>query len=144
MRAGERATTLLLFPAAVMVLMVLGAIAVDLGIVGSARREMIRVVGTAADDAADRLDLDRLRAGELGVIDFPAARDQILADLAAADLPGDPMGAPTVEPGPDPATVIIAVTRRIPHVFGRAVPGIPESEVVTVRLVGRLVDPAQG
>lgn len=141
MRASERASTLLLFPAAVLVLMVLGAIAVDLGILSGARRDLIRSVGAAADDAAARLSVDRLRAGELGAIDLQEAHQQVLADLALDGLPGSAVGTPRVALGPGADTIEVEVTRRIPHVFGRAVPGLPEDELVTVRLTGRLADP---
>lgn len=139
----ERGTVLLLFPAAVLVLMVLGAIAVDLGMVGGARRDLIRVVGAAADDAALRIDIDRLRAEGLAVIDLDAARRQVVSDLALATLPGDAVGLPVVEMGDEPATIVVEVTRRIPHVFARAVPGLPDSELITVRLTGRIHDPAR-
>ncbi len=141
MRAAERGTTLLLVPAAVLVLMVLGAIAVDLSLLGGARRDLIRSVGAIADDAAARLDIDRLRSGAPIAIDEVAARDQIMRDLASADLPGRPDGPPRIEAGSEPGTIVVEVTRRVRHVFGRAVPGVPDDEPITVRLVGRISDP---
>jgi hypothetical protein len=146
----DRGTTLLLFPAAVLIMMMLGAIAVDLGEVQLAHRQLIREVGTAADDAADRLDVAGLRdsSAESGSqddrlerLDPDAARATALADLAAADLPGRAVGAPTITIGPAPGTVTVSVTRDIPHIFGRAVPGVPDAQRITVRLSGRLRQP---
>jgi hypothetical protein len=137
----ERGTTLLLFPAAVLVLMVLGSIAVDLGAVYTARRSLIREVGAIADDAAGHLDVAALRRGEPPSIDLAAARRSALADLAATDLPGEPVGPPVVEAGPTPDTVVVEVTRDVPHLFGRAVPGVPRTERIVVRLTGTISEP---
>ena len=149
----DRGTTLLLFPVAVLVMMMLGAIAVDLGEVQLAHRQLVREVGTAADDAADRIDVSGLRDdepngtgqrdGRLDHIDGDAARRTALADLAAADLPGRAVGTPTVTIGPQPGTVTVSVTRDIAHIFGRAVPGVSDSQRITVRLSGKLRDPGR-
>jgi Flp pilus assembly protein TadG len=146
LRRSERGTTLLLFPAAVLVMMMLGAIAVDLGEVQLAHRQLIREVGTAADDGADQLNLNGLRDpgatnADLTRLDPDAVRRTVLADLTENDLPGRPVGPPTVTIGPDPGVVTVTVTRDIPHIFGRAVPGVPNAERITVRLSGRIRDP---
>jgi hypothetical protein len=124
-----------------MVLMVLGAIAVDLGSLYTARRTLVREVGAAADDAAERIDIARLRAGGPPTIDLDAARRAVLDDLALTDLPGRPVGPPEVRPGPDARTVVVQVTRDLPHIFARAVPGAPDHERIVVRLTGTLTDP---
>ena len=145
---SDRGTTLLLFPAAVLVMMMLGAIAVDLGEVQLAHRQLVRAVGTAADDAADQLDVSALRDTSAGPgdsrlqrLDGDAARRIATDDLATADLPGRPVGAPIITLGPAPGTVTVSVTRDIPHIFGRAVPGVPDAERITVRLSGKLREP---
>ena len=134
----ERGTTLLLFPAAVMVILVLGAVAVDLGQLQLAHREMVREVGSAADDAAQRIDLDALRrTGEIH-IDLARARATALDELAHASLPGRPDGVPSVTLGETPGTVVVVATREVDHLFGRSIPGVPASERITVRLVGSI------
>jgi Flp pilus assembly protein TadG len=140
-RRPDRGTTLLLFPAAVMVLMILGAIAVDLGAVYASRRSLIREVGAVADDAAGHIDIGALRRGLPTTIDFDTARRAALADLASTDLPGDAVGPPIVEPGPTSDTIVVEVTRDVPHIFGRAVPGVPRTERITVRLSGTIGEP---
>ena len=138
----ERGSTLLLFPAAVLVLMVLGAIAVDLGSVYAAGRTLVREVGGGADDAAARLDIAHLRATGDAVIDLDAARRSVLADLALDPLPGRPAGPVVVALGAPPDTIVVEAARDIPHVFGRAVPGVPDTERITVRLTGTIRPPA--
>ena len=138
---SDRGTTLLLFPAAVMVLMVLGAIAVDLGSVYAARRSLIREVGAIADDAAGHIDIAALRSGRPVAIDLDTARSAALTDLALTDLPGEPVGPPIVEPGTAPDTIVVEVTRDVPHIFGTAVPGVPRTERITVRLSGTIGEP---
>ena len=64
----ERGSTLLLFPAAILVVMALSAIAVDLSVQHGAQRDLRRVVHAAADDAAASIDLDLLR--ETTKVDF--------------------------------------------------------------------------
>jgi hypothetical protein len=146
----DRGTTLLLFPVAVLVMMVLGAIAVDLGEVQLAHRQLVREVGTAADDAADRLDVGGLRdaAGggadvRLGTLDEQAATRTALEDLDPNDLPGRPIpgSPPVVTFGPAPGTVNVEVTRDIPYIFAKAIPGAPKSQRITVRLSGHLRQP---
>ena len=82
-------------------------------------------------------------AGLPTTIDLDAARRAALADLALADLPGEPVGPPIVEAGPTPDTIVVEVTRDIPHIFGRAVPGVPRTERITVRLAGTIGEPRQ-
>ena len=135
---GERGTTLLLFPAAVMIILLLGAIAVDLGQLQLAHRELIREVGSAADDAAQQIDLDALRGrGEIR-IDLARARASVVDELSNASLPGRPVGVPSVSLGEAPGTIVVISTREIDHLFGRSIPGLPGSERITVRLVGSI------
>lgn len=139
-RHSERGTALLLFPAAVMVLMVLAAITVDLSAMHMARREVYRAASQAADDAVTRLDTHALRSGELHVIDIAAARELVRDELTVATLPGPILDGPHVHAGPRRGTVEVTLTVRVEHFFAKAIPGAPDSEQITVDVVGELLD----
>jgi hypothetical protein len=78
----------------------------------------------------------------LGDLDQAAATRTALADLSA-DLPGRAVlgSPPQVVVGPTPGTVTVTVTRDIPHIFGKALPGAPDAERITVSLSGHLRQP---
>jgi hypothetical protein len=46
-----------------------------------------------------------------------------------------------VRRGPNPQTIVVQVTRDVPHIFARAVPGAPDHERIVVRLTGTISDP---
>ncbi len=138
----DRGTTLLLFPAAVLVMMILGAIAVDLGNVQLARRQLVSAAGAAADDASDQLSVASVRSGGPFRLDPDAARRRALDDLARADLPGHAAGRSSVVVDPTGRTVTVTIARDVPHIFGRAIPGVPDSQRVTVTISARLHEPA--
>ena len=130
----------MLFPAAVMVLMVLAAIAVDLTSVHRARREVYRSASQAADDAAAMVDQHSLRAGDLHTIDLAAARRLVRAELALAGLPGPIVDGPRVELGPRPGTVAVHVAVSVDHFFAKALPGAASTERITVDVVGEILE----
>ena len=136
----ERGSTLLLFPAAVVVLLILASIAVDLSTLHLARRELFRAASQAADDAAEVIDQRAARSDGTVRIDHGAAERVVRFELAVAKLPGDLVGRPTVTFDDSNATVTVGVTMEVRRLFGRAVPGAPRSDRVTVRVSGRLID----
>ena len=138
--SAERATTLLLFPAAVLVLIVLAAIAIDMSMIHLTRREVVRAASHAADDAAALIELDGLRRGEPVSIDLVAATRLVRTELAAARLPGRIVDGPRVERVSGSATVSVTLTVEVAHIFARGVPGGPDSERFTVRVEARLLD----
>lgn len=139
-RLRERGSTLLIFPAAVLVVLALAAITIDLSALHSAHRRAERVLTAVADDAAGVLDVSALRQGDPPTIDFPRARQQALADLARADLPGHIEGLPLIVPGPRPATIVIEVELRLHRGLAGIIPGASEYETLRVRAVGELVE----
>lgn len=139
-RRTERGSALLLFPAAVMVLMVLAAITVDLSAIHMARREVYRAASQAADDAVTLLDTHALRSGELHVIDLAAARELVRDELAVATLPGPIVEGPRVQPGPRPGTIEVHLAVTVEHFFAKAIPGASHSERITVDVVGELLE----
>lgn len=137
-RRGERGTTLLLFPSAVLVLILLAAIAVDMSALHLARRELHRAAGHAADDAAAMIDRATARRTGETRIDPAAAERVVRFELAAARLPGRLVGNPQVSVDSAGDTVEVVATMEVDPVFGRVVGR--DAQRVTVRVSGRLLD----
>ncbi len=138
-RHDERGTTLLLYPAAFLVIVVLAAIAVDLSAIHLARREVLRAASQSADDGAAMLDTAAVRRGDFGVIDLRRAREVVHGEMRAQHLPGELVGAPRVALGPRPATIVVTVTVRVEHLFAAAIPGAPPHETITVEVIGEVI-----
>ena len=133
--AAERATALVLVPALALVLIVLGAIAVDLVAAHAAQRSLHRVVSAAADDAAGMVDARSYQRDGVLRIDPTAAERVVRARLRTADLPGR-IETTTVTVGD--TTVDVQVRATVPHVFLGALPGAADIESVPIRVRGRL------
>lgn len=136
----ESGSTLLLFPAAVLVLFVLAAIAVDLSMVHLARRELMRSAAQAAEDAASLLDSDAVHRGNFTTVDTERAQDLVRYELSLATLPGAIVGEPRVTTNDSTGEVSVTVSMDVEHVYSNIVPGSRTLERVTVRTVGRAVD----
>lgn len=124
----ERASALFLFPALALVVVVLGALAVDVALVHLAERQAFAAAAAAANDAATYgLDPTALRAGDEPVL--VPARARRAAELALAG--GQPIGRarpPQVEVSG--TTVTVTVILEVDRVFARGVPGAPRSTTV--------------
>lgn len=83
----DRGTVLLLFPAALMVMVILGAIVVDVGYTTIRGRELRAVAASAANDSLAALDVVELRTSGRAVIDDAAARRTVAEAIAAGPLP---------------------------------------------------------
>jgi len=120
----------MLMPAAVLIVLVLGAIAVDLTTIRLGQRELIAAAGDAANDAVTvGLDEGALRAGQGYRIDPARAERAVLESLAAKGLLDELAEPPTVlVRGAD--TVEVRLARRVPHLFARALPGAPDDQLV--------------
>lgn len=130
-RAGrERGTVLLLVPAAVFVLCVLGAIVVDSAHATMRRRELQHAADAAANDvAALAIDPAALRGG---AVQFDPVRAQEIAEasLAAQRVTGLTAVRVRVEAGD---TVVVELEAQHPSVFARSVPGAPRTIHVPAR-----------
>jgi hypothetical protein len=133
--ATERATTLVLVPAMMLVLIALAAVAIDLTAVHVAQRSLYRAASAAADDAAGMLDARRIQLDGSLRVDCPAARRVIVARLRAADLPG-PIVELTVTCTDD--VVELRTRVAVPHVFLGAVPGAPAVDDAPVSVRARV------
>lgn len=94
---SDRGSVLLLFPAAFVIVLVLGAIAIDSAAVFLHQRELMAAAGAAANDAATlAVDRDRLRDEGERWLD-PARVDEVVAtSLARRGLLDDLLEPPIV------------------------------------------------
>lgn len=123
----------MLMPAAVLIMVVLGAIAVDRAVVFGAQRDLVATAQAAANDAASLgVDIDRLRGhGELEA-DLTAMGRAIDAAMTSAE-PGTSL---TWWVQGD--TVVVELGRDVELVFGPGVPGAPSSQPVRARASAEL------
>ena len=128
----------MLIPAAVLIVVMLGAIAVDRAVVFGAQRDLVASAQAAADNRASLgVDLDRLRAD-----------GEIEPDLAAIDQ-AIALAATTFEPGTTVTwylqgdDVVVELERTVDLVFAPGVPGAAPTEPVRARATAelRLSDP---
>lgn len=132
-REATRGSVLMLMPAAVLVLLVLGGIAFDTAHLYLGKRELSSVAEAAANDAVTYgVDQSAVRRGDGYVLDPELVSRSVAASVAlhAADL--QLIGDPVVDLV-SPTTVEVTLTARIDFVFTRAVPGARRSETVRVR-----------
>jgi hypothetical protein len=132
---GERATVLVLVPAMTLVMLCLGAMAIDLSLLHAAHREAHRVIAGAADDAAMVIDEARLQASGEVVIDPDRARRMAEARIAAADLSAELL---SVEITTGPSTVAVSARLAIDHVLLPSLPGRDSSTTFEVSARARL------
>lgn len=137
-RHGDRGSALMLMPAAVLIMFVLGAIAVDLTALRVGQRDLQAALTDAANDAvAGALDESLLRSGGGYHVDRSAAWMIAMGALDTRGALRDVVDGPhiTVE---DDGSVTISASRQVPHIFGRALPGVPHHEVVRATATARL------
>lgn len=126
----ERGSALILFPAGVLAVLVLAAIAMDLSLVHLARREAITVAESAANDATTYgLDEHLFRSGGGYALDPGRVRAAIDRSIVAAGVGEHLDGPPRVTI--DGTTVRVQVALQVDYVFARALPGVAHTTTVT-------------
>ena len=85
---NDRGSSLMLVPAGVLVVVLLGAIAVDLSAAHLAQRRLVQVTERAADDAAGMLDRDALRSGNAVRVQPAAAERLARLQVGAFEVAG--------------------------------------------------------
>lgn len=128
----------MLLPAAVLIVVVLGAIAIDRAVVFGAQRDLVASAQAAADNGASLgVDLDRLR-GDGEVRPDLDAIDQAISLAATAFEPGTTLR--WYLQGDD---VVVELEREVALVFAPGVPGAASHERVRARATAelRLSDP---
>ena len=131
----DEGTILLIFPAALLIMFLLGAIVVDVALTQTRARELEAVAGSAANDALAALDIGALRDGRGVVIDEPAARARVLASVASGSLPAAVVEQVVISRDPQ-GRAVVAVTLRldVDLVMAPAVGGLGD---VTIRRTER-------
>lgn len=122
-RRCEQGNTLLLFPAAVLIVMVLGAIAVDLSIVYLGEREVANLTAAVANDAAAALDEAAFyRRGEVRI--DPARARSVLESAVRerADPQLEIVGVPQLRLV-SATELEVTIRARVPLVFAAGLPG---------------------
>ncbi len=130
MAERERGTVLLLMPAAVIVLLVLGAITFDYAHVYLAKQELQTAAEAAAQDAVTfGVDQAAVRRGDGARLDPDLVQRAVETSLAVHDRDLVLEGPPVVTEVDD-THVRVALTARVSYVFVPVVPGVPGSTVV--------------
>lgn len=134
----ERGSALMLMPAAVLVLLSLGAIAIDSAVVFMTQRALVTSTQAAVNDAVGYgLDRDNFTATGERHLDPGRVEDAVLDSLAAHDLRY--VGRPEIEFDPDLATVTVRVRAAAPAVLTGGFPGA-STPVVTAEATASLLD----
>jgi hypothetical protein len=121
----------MLMPAAFLILLVLGAIAIDLTAIRVGQRSLLSSATDAANDAVTvGLDEDAYRAGSGYRLDPGRVRESVYAVLYAKGILHRLTSAPTITIHPD-NSVTVELRGKVDHIFGRALPGA--SDPVPVR-----------
>lgn len=134
--SAERGSALLLMPAAVLVVLVLAAIAVDTTVMFLGERELADLTASAANDAATaalrrepfyecgRLELDQHRAQQVAAT-VASARVSDAVSLTAVEVSADNTA--------DPPTVTVAAQASVRLVFSGGLPGGLRMRTVAAR-----------
>ncbi len=119
----------MLMPAAVLVVIILGAIAVDQSVVFTQQRDLVAGAEAAANDAAT-YGVDKETFYSTGRIVVVQSRAQA-AGAAAMRARGLDVTSLSVVPSADGRRVEVTATARVAYIFSKAVPGAPDTTTVT-------------
>jgi len=124
---GDEGSSLLLMPVAVLIVLLLGAIAVDLSAVRLAHRDLIDVAASGANDAATAgLDPTAFRRTGTYAIDLGRAYAALDRSIEHRHLAQSVTHRSiTAGPGPDEITVELEMT--VPAFFAKSLPGAPHA-----------------
>jgi hypothetical protein len=125
-RPNDRGTVLLLMPAAVMIMLVLGAIAIDIGLGAVRARELRAVAASSANDSLAALDVTALRTEGQLVIDPTRATEIVAEAIARGPLPQATIERVTI--GHDPLgrpEITIQLGLDVDLIIAPALPGAP-------------------
>lgn len=130
---GERGSSLMLMPAAVLVVIILGAIAVDLSAIYLGQRDLVAGAQAAANDAAAYgIDQDVFYRSSGGEIRYDEGRVRTAVNRAIAARDISPTSGPSIsyETTPDGLRVVVSFTDDVPYIFAKAIPGTPSTSSV--------------
>ena len=131
-RGGESGSVLMLMPAGVLVVLILGAIAFDLSVLFLRQRQATSVAVDVANDLASAaVDENELRATGTYRLDPEQADALGRRFVDASDIAGQVTDLQVEVVGPDEVQVI--VTLRVDYVFAKAIPGASDGTTVVGR-----------
>ncbi len=134
----DRGSVLMLLPAAFLVLMVLGAIAVDLTAIRVGQRSLLSSATDAANDAVTvGLDEDLYRSGGGYELDAQRVRSAVYAVLYAKGILNRLTEAPSIVIHPD-RSVTVVLHGEVAHIFARALPGASDPVPVRAEATARV------
>ena len=122
-------------PAAALIFVILGALALDATVVFLAERELAGAAAAAANDAAAvALDSDAFYDRGVVQVDVKRAAQVVAASVAAKRLgdAGIHVDPPNVEVR-DGTRITVTITGSAPYVFAKALPGAPSTAAVSAR-----------
>jgi Flp pilus assembly protein TadG len=141
MRGAVRAATsnnkdsgsvLMLMPAAVLIVLILGSIAFDFSLVYLRQRQAINVAAAAANDAVVAgIDLDEFRRSQTVELDHALVEQAAANAIAGSDLAADIVDWDVRIISDTEVEVWMSV--RIEYVFAKALPGASDGAVVEAR-----------
>jgi hypothetical protein len=133
--AGDRASTLMLMPAGLLVVLILASIAIDMAIVQLRQRQAHDLASAAANDAATAAaDQVALRQGTY-VVDGDVADDVVARVVGASELAPMVVGTPDVTVTGDGVQVVLEL--RADYIFAGVMPGAPDGTTVRATSTGR-------
>ncbi|MGH9247004.1 MAG: hypothetical protein ACRD29_22335 [Acidimicrobiales bacterium] len=123
----------MLWPAALLVVLLLASIAVDFSIILMGRRELRWAADAAANDAVT-YGIDQAHYRNTGEIRLDADRvhEAVANSLRARGLPYELRGSPIITIDDATDEVVVALTADIPYLFADGFPGLPDTETVEV------------
>ena len=135
---GERGSVLLLFPAALLVVLVLGAVAVDTSLVFLGQRQLANATAAAANDAAGAAlaDTSFYRRGAVS-LDPLAARELATRQVQTAVANQRRLHDVTVEVDATGDRVRVHAEASVDHLFSAMVPGAARRTNVSATTTAR-------
>jgi len=127
----------MLMPAAVLVVIVLGAIAIDQSVVFIHQRDLIAGAAAAANDAAT-FGIDRAAFYEDGSVSYDPARVRAAARSALEQRRISPRTM-EVTISPDGERLVVTLTSDAESIFAKAIPGALSRTTVTATASARLL-----
>ena len=132
---SQRGSVLMLMPAAVLIVVILGAIAIDSAVVFGAQRELVNGAQAAANDAATYgIDEGAFRQGRGYVYDPARVEEAVARALASREITANYRWFR------DGARIVVELDEDVGYVFAKAVPGAADGTTVRARAAATLRD----
>ena len=120
--ASDRGSVLMLMPAALLIVFVLGSISIEFATVSMRQRALYNAADAAANDAATyAIDRVVLRSTGEVVLDPALVEEAVTLSLRAQGV--ELAKAPRIELSVDRKTIQLELVQNVPYVIARALPG---------------------